>query len=58
MNEELEMIGVIGTEKFKKTTQMWDGRQVHSNMSEERIVPMLFKNLPVGTQLFIKKIKE
>ena len=58
MNEELEMIGVIGTEKFKQITQMWDGRQVHSNMSEERIVPMLFKNLPVGTQLFIKKVKE
>jgi hypothetical protein len=58
MNEELEMIGVIGTEKFTKITQMWDGRQVHGNTSEERIVPMLFKNLPVGTQLFIKKVKE
>lgn len=58
MTEELEMVGVIGTENFTKLNQVWDGRQVHSNMTDERIVPMLFKNLPVGTQLYIKKVKE
>lgn len=58
MNEQFEMIGVIGTENFPILAQVWDGQQVHQNFITERNVPMLFKDLPLGTQLFIKKVKE
>lgn len=58
MNEQFEMVGVIGTEKFPVFGQVWDGRQVHQNFSNERTVPMMFKQLPAGTELFIKKVEQ
>lgn len=58
MNEELELVGVIGIDKFPLLIYLWDGRQAHSNMTDERIAPIMFKNLPVGTQLFVKKVEK
>jgi xanthosine utilization system XapX-like protein len=58
VNEQFEMVGVIGTEKFPVFNQVWDGRQVHHSHSNERIVPMMFKDLPPGTELFIKKVEQ
>lgn len=58
MNEELELVGVIGIDKFPLLTHLWDGQRALSNMTDERIVPMMFKNLPVGTQLFVKKVEK
>lgn len=51
---EYELAGVIGTEKFPVHTNFYDGKNCHQQLSNERIVPMLFKTLPPGTQLFIK----
>jgi len=58
MNEEFEIAGVIGTEKFLHVKRLWDGHTIHTDQSDERTVPMMFKNLPAGTQLFIKKVKD
>ena len=58
MNEKFEIAGVIGTEKFPRVRQLWDGHTVYTDQSDERTVPMMFKNLPAGTQLFIKKPKD
>ena len=58
MNEEFEIAGVIGTEKFPLVRQLSNGHTVHTEQSDERTVPMMFKNLPAGTQLFIKKVKD
>ena len=58
MNEEYELAGVIGTEKFPQIMQYFSNGQHQSHQTDERIAPILFKNLPVGTQLFIKKVKE
>lgn len=58
MNEEYELAGVIGTEKFPLIVHHFSNNQHQSHQTDERIAPVLFKNLPVGTQLFIKKVKE
>ena len=58
MNEEFEIAGVIGTEKFPEFTRLSNGHTVYTNQSDKRTVPMMFKNLPAGTQLFIKKAKD
>lgn len=56
-NEEFEIAGVIGTEKFPEVIRLSNGHTTYTNQSDERTVPMMFKNLPAGTQLFIKKTK-
>jgi xanthosine utilization system XapX-like protein len=54
MIEQYEQVGVVGTETFPLVRQYWDGQTVHSTLSNERIVPMLFKNLNPGTKIYIK----
>jgi len=34
MNEEFEIAGVIGTEKFPEVRQLWDGHTVHTDQSD------------------------
>ena len=50
-NENFELIGIIGTEKFPEFIRLSNG---HTHQSDERTVPILFKNLPLGTRLYLK----
>lgn len=57
MSVKYELVGVIGEENYPVSSQTMVDGKLYSGTSEERKVPMVFKDLPVGTQLFIKKVE-
>lgn len=53
--EEFEKVGVIATERFPELKQFWSGERLYQHMSTNRVGPILFKELPPGTELWVKK---
>ena len=51
-----ELAGVISEENFPLIRQYFDGRTVHTDSSQKRKTPTLFKDLPPGTELYIKVV--
>lgn len=53
-NENFELVGIIGEQRYPVYCQIEDQGQVNQYKSGPKTIPVLFKDLPLGTRLYLK----